>query len=209
MLELRQPAGGWTCSWATATGRSSPPSITRGRKRTRSRSWRASFGGDGLIDLAVTNSGDDDVLDPDGERRQDVQTAVDCAGGGTPLRSRRGISRQRLSSTWPSTDAGRRTTVSILMGKGDGTFRARRPIDVGWNPDAIVAGDFGGDGIVDLAVAEPAARTRDQCSILKGDGKGTSQPAGAYAVGRCPTRWWRVISAATANSTWPSTNGKP
>ena len=41
--------------------------------------------------------------------------------------------------------------------------------------DAIVAGDFNGDGKLDLAVAEPTA-TSDDISMLLGNGDGTFQP---------------------------------
>src|SRR5262245_4149605 len=43
--------------------------------------------------------------------------------------------------------------VLILPGRGDGTFGSGEEIDAGQNPRAIVAEDFDGDGILDLAVA--------------------------------------------------------
>ena len=52
--------------------------------------------------------------------------------------------RQRQLST---------TTVSVLLGNGDGTFQPQVTYAVGSEPDAIVAGDFNGDGHLDLAVA--------------------------------------------------------
>ena len=95
--------------------------------------------------------------------------------------------------------------VSILLGNGDGTFQT--PVQVTERsrvlvPDAIVAGDFNGDGRLDLAVAE---RQSNDVSILLGNGDGTFQPQVTYAVGtglRMPS--WRVTSMATAGSTWPS-----
>ena len=44
-------------------------------------------------------------------------------------------------------------TVSVLLGNGDGTFQPQVTYAVGAEPDAIVAGDFTGDGRTDLAVA--------------------------------------------------------
>ena len=44
------------------------------------------------------------------------------------------------------------STLSILLGNGNGTFLAASSIFVGNRPTAIVTGDFNGDGIADLAV---------------------------------------------------------
>ena len=44
----------------------------------------------------------------------------------------------------------------------------------------------------------------DESSVLLGNGDGTFQPAVQYAAGLSPVSiWWRVISTATAGSTWP------
>ena len=45
-------------------------------------------------------------------------------------------------------------TVSVLLGNGDGTFQPQVTYAVGRAPDAIVTGDFNGDGRTDLAVDE-------------------------------------------------------
>src|SRR5439155_3340370 len=43
------------------------------------------------------------------------------------------------------------STVTILIGRGDGTFRRIAQYDVGVNPDALAVGDFNGDGYLDFA----------------------------------------------------------
>src|SRR5512147_1747710 len=58
-------------------------------------------------------------------------------------------------------------TVSILLGKSDGTFNAATPVTVAANANEIVSADFNGDGIVDLAVAGSTV------TILLGNGDGT------------------------------------
>src|SRR2546426_1272138 len=45
------------------------------------------------------------------------------------------------------------TTVSVLLGRGDGTFQAAVNYSVGIYPESIAVGDFNGDGKPDLAVA--------------------------------------------------------
>jgi hypothetical protein len=43
-------------------------------------------------------------------------------------------------------------SVSILLGNGNGTFRAQVDYAVGLGPSSVVVGDFNGDGKLDLAV---------------------------------------------------------
>lgn len=44
--------------------------------------------------------------------------------------------------------------VAVLLGAGDGTFSAPMNFDVGVTPSKIVAGDFDGDGKLDLAISQ-------------------------------------------------------
>src|SRR5262249_62350933 len=51
-------------------------------------------------------------------------------------------------------------TVSLLLGKGDGSFAFPPAVyPAGQSPSALAAGDFNGDGLPDLAVANPYAAT--------------------------------------------------
>ncbi|MGB2628553.1 MAG: FG-GAP-like repeat-containing protein [Candidatus Acidiferrum sp.] len=61
------------------------------------------------------------------------------------------------------------TTVSILLGNGDGTFQAAVNYPAHNQPFAIVVGDFNGDGNLDLAVDNLSS---SDVSILLGDGQG-------------------------------------
>jgi len=40
--------------------------------------------------------------------------------------------------------------VSVLLGNGDGTFRAEQRFPVGYRPTAVTAGDVNGDGRPDI-----------------------------------------------------------
>jgi uncharacterized repeat protein (TIGR01451 family) len=61
-------------------------------------------------------------------------------------------------------------TISILLGKGDGTFAAQTTIAIGAGPDWLVTGDFNEDGKEDLAIVNSGNNT---VSILLGNGDGT------------------------------------
>ena len=76
-------------------------------------------------------------------------------------------------------------TVSILLGKGDGTFAPRTDVATGRLPVSVVAGDFNGDGKLDLAVANSYDQT---LSILLGNGDGTFQLGVVLATRNPPNR---------------------
>src|SRR6202040_650868 len=65
-------------------------------------------------------------------------------------------------------------TVSILLGKGDGTFQDAVSFAAGKECQYVAVGDFNGDGKLDLAVANQVLPT---VSILLGNGDGTFQDA--------------------------------
>jgi hypothetical protein len=77
------------------------------------------------------------------------------------------------------------TAVSILLGKGDGTFGPPTDFTVGTDPFPIVTADFDRNGVIDLAVANYQAAS---VSVLLGNGDGTFAPNrdasdGAYPIG--------------------------
>ena len=73
--------------------------------------------------------------------------------------------------------------MSVLLGNGDGTFAPPVTYAVSWDVSAIVAGDFTGDGHLDLAVVNELSST---VSILLGKGDGTFAPEVTYTVGSDP-----------------------
>jgi hypothetical protein len=82
------------------------------------------------------------------------------------------------------------STVTILIGKGDGTFtqKAESPA-VGDNPLSIAVGDFNGDGVLDLAVANTFVNSGQPgtVTVLLGNGDGTFTPtASSPTVGMLP-----------------------
>ena len=68
----------------------------------------------------------------------------------------------------------------MLMGLGDGSFAAERRFGVGRSPESVAIGDFDGDGMQDLAVANE--RT-DDVSVLLGLGDGSFAEEQRFATG--------------------------
>ncbi|HSK65195.1 MAG TPA: VCBS repeat-containing protein, partial [Pyrinomonadaceae bacterium] len=63
------------------------------------------------------------------------------------------------------------SSVGVMLGNGNGTFRPKVDFPTGGTPQEIAAGDFNGDGRTDLAVSinDPAT----MLSLLTGNGDGT------------------------------------
>jgi hypothetical protein len=67
--------------------------------------------------------------------------------------------------------------VSVLLGKGDGTFNPPQPYAVGKHPEGITVGDFDGDGQPDIYVS-----SFDGLYFLHNGGGGTFTAAGPVKV---------------------------
>jgi hypothetical protein len=77
------------------------------------------------------------------------------------------------------------STVSVLLGNGDGTFRAAQSYAVGASPRSVAVGDFDGNGTLDIVTAN-SAFTADAVggtvSVLLGNGDGTFKKAQTFTL---------------------------
>jgi hypothetical protein len=80
-------------------------------------------------------------------------------------------------------------TISILIGKGDGTFTAQVTYSltvvslVSTTPSALVVGDFNGDGIPDIGVTGTNSFAGGLVDIFQGDGNGAFTNVTTLGIG--------------------------
>jgi Bacterial Ig-like domain (group 3)/FG-GAP-like repeat/Cep192 domain 4/FG-GAP repeat len=145
----------------------------------------ADFNGDGKPDLAVVNQASNNVSILLGNGAGGFGTAVNYSAGSTPVSVTAGDFNRDGNPDLAVADAsgGAASTVSVLAGNGDGTFQPAAAYNVGARAESVAAGDFNGDGNLDLAVANFTSNT---ASVLLGKGDGTFQTAVNYATGKSP-----------------------
>jgi Bacterial Ig-like domain (group 3)/FG-GAP-like repeat/FG-GAP repeat len=92
--------------------------------------------------------------------------------------------------------------LSILSGNGNGTFQAAVKIATGANVSSLVAKDFTGDGITDLAVAgqSKTGTTQNLVSLLVGNGLGGFGTPTTFPIGSQATAESQSIAAADFNN---------
>src|SRR5216684_1652099 len=149
------------------------------------------FNGDGVVDLAVADSAaiEVSILLGYGDGSFEVTPALrvpvnpvsvaagDFNGDGVP-----DLAVVNMGTSPSYVDG----TVSVLLGNGDGRFQEARSFAAGSLPSSVTVGDFNGDGLPDLAVANnhPSMGT---VAVLLGNGDGSFQTARSFGAGSHPS----------------------
>jgi hypothetical protein len=155
------------------------------------------FNGDGNLDLGVANFSDGTVSILLGDGRGNFTAAALSpipVGNGPYSIATDDFNGDRHLDLAVVNSAD--NTVSILLGDGTGNFTssASSPVSVGTKPYSVAVGDFQGNGILDLAVAnrcgqDPTCTSAGSVSLLMGDGVGGFTPfaSSPLTVGYSPT----------------------
>ncbi len=144
----------------------------------------ADFDGDGRLDAVTANNGSDDVtvLLNDGSGQLVASAPLSAGAGPTSVATADfdgdGNADMAVLNGFANDDDGR-SSLSIFLGNGDGSFAAPAEHAVGTFPVRVVAADFDSDGAVDLATSDLFG---DTVSICLGNGDGTFADAVAVAV---------------------------
>jgi len=155
------------------------------------------FNADGRSDLAVSNAGSNTVSVLIGEGDGTFQPPLTFAAGQVPVflavgdfnhdaRQDLVVANYGSNHYYSDTVA---TTVSVLLGNGDGTFQPPRAFEAGSGPHGITIGDFNRDGTPDLAVANlgPFPQRATTVAVLLGAGNGTFGAPQTFEAGRALT----------------------
>ncbi len=127
------------------------------------------FNSDGKNDLAIANSGSNNVSILLGSGSGSFSLPTNFAAGSSPSSAAIGDFNGDGKSDLAVANSGS-NNVSILLGTGSGTFAPPTNFAVGSAPLFVAVGDFNGDGNIDLAVVNNSS---NNVSILLGAGNGT------------------------------------
>jgi uncharacterized protein (TIGR03437 family) len=143
------------------------------------------FNRDGKLDLAVANANSNSVSILLGVGNGTFLPALDFAAGQLPAFVVSGDFNRdgKLDLAVANATGFSTSTVSILLGNGNGSFQPPLVFQVGSNVSFLAVADFNLDGKLDLAVADTGS---DTISILLGLGNGTFQPPQNFDVGSGP-----------------------
>lgn len=135
------------------------------------------FNGDGILDIAVTDSVNNTVtvLLGTGNGLFASLSPMPVGSGPTALAAADLNGDGKADLVVANFGS---TTLNVFLGNGDGTFTSAGSVPAaspsfGFGPVGVVAGDFDNDGKLDIAVA----LTSNAMSMLKGNGNGTFQAA--------------------------------
>ena len=170
----------------------------------------ADMNGDGKLDIVVTDQGGTNIAILNGNGDGTFQQAISVNVGASPrsvvIADFNGDGLPDIATTITSTTQSPTTNFTVLLNTGSETFAAPVNYTTSGGTKGLTTGDFNGDGIVDIAVADYTSN-RNLLSIFLGIGDGTFQTPTELTVDSGPTD---VITAdfngdgkadlATANS---------
>jgi FG-GAP-like repeat len=139
---------------------------------------RGDFNNDGIPDIIVGNNGGAALTVYLGKGDGTFKPAIDSGSVGDFDMTVGDFNGDgKLDVAIAGYNSSTQGVIQIMLGNGDGTFRAGQTINMSEIARSITTADFNGDGKLDLAVA------LDKVYLYKGAGDGTFASEGSVVVG--------------------------
>ena len=132
----------------------------------------ADFNGDGKLDWAVSNGGDNSIwiYIGKGDGTSNLPTIIPLTGQAPVWLTAADLRGNGITDlVVAEADSG---TVGVLLGNGNGTFQTEVEYSVPAPPLFVLGGDFTGDGNLDIAVGMAGSAATGPVAVLPGDGQG-------------------------------------
>jgi hypothetical protein len=145
----------------------------------------ADLNGDGKLDVVAANENNNTVSVLLGNGNGTFQAAQNFSTGSNPRAvaiadvNGDGVPDLITANYYSSGSS----TVSVLLGNGNGTFQTAQNFSVPTGAEAVAVADLNGDGKPDLAVANEGGGKGGVVSVLLGNGDGTFQAAQNTSTG--------------------------
>ncbi|MEX0726802.1 MAG: VCBS repeat-containing protein [Planctomycetaceae bacterium] len=151
----------------------------------------ADLNNDGYVDIIIPNEHDTKVtyfINPGESLFADAKPLASLSVTATPIPNLRSHAVNDVKAADFNGDGNQdlvtanlgTSTVSIFLGKGDGTFQQDTQYDAGLNGAFLGTGDFDNDGDADFVIAH---WTEDFASVFLNNGDGTFAPRVDYKTG--------------------------